>query len=408
MANQVVEDIEEAGVKHQNIVLLSIGHLVTDLNQGVIPVLLPFLITQHNLTYAAAAAIVFALNISSSLVQPLFGYFADRFSKSWLIPAGVIAAGAGVALIGIAPGYWFIFAMSAVSGIGIAAFHPEGARLANLVGGENKATAMSVFGIGGQLGFAIGPLLTTGFLFLYGLKGTLLLIVPVAVVAVLFARSTSQFSVYHKTGAGSKTVKTAEKGHDAWGPFLRLTIVVVCRSIAFYGLNTFLPLYWVNGLHQSKATGGTALTVLLASGVAGTFVGGRLADRFGYRRMILIGFIFLMLVLPLLVVAHTVWLLTLFLIPIGFGLSVSFSPSVVMGQKYLPNRVGLASGVTLGLAITVGGIAAPILGRIADIHGIYTALVCIVFLPVLSVVMAFTLPDENTATLPSAGQARNG
>jgi FSR family fosmidomycin resistance protein-like MFS transporter len=385
-------------MKIQNIVLLSIGHMVTDVNQGVIPVLLPFLIAQHGLSYAAAAGIVFALNISSSLVQPLFGYFADRFSKSWLIPAGAVAAGAGVALIGVAPGYWSIFAVSAVSGIGIAAVHPEAARLANIVGGKNKAMAMSIFGIGGQLGFAVGPLLTTGFLFMYGLKGTLLLIAPVAVFAIIFAGRSSQFSAYRKEVTGKKSDRSPVQGRDAWGPFARLALTITCRSVAFYGLNTFLPLYWVNVLNQSKTAGGTALTILLASGVAGTLIGGRLADRVGYRQAVLISFISLTLVLPSLVLAHSVWLLTLLLVPVGITLSISFSPAIVLGQKYLPNRVGFASGVTLGLAISVGGIAAPILGKVADIHGIYWALVCLVFLPLIGACLALTLPQPESAT----------
>jgi MFS transporter, FSR family, fosmidomycin resistance protein len=385
-------------VKTQNIVLLSIGHMVTDVNQGVIPVLLPFLIAQHGLSYAAAAGIVFALNISSSLVQPLFGYFADRFSRSWLIPAGAVAAGAGVALIGLAPGYWTIFFVSALSGIGIAAVHPEAARLANVVGGENKAMAMSIFGIGGQLGFAIGPLLTTGFLSFYGLKGTLFLAVPVIAFAIVFATRSSQFSAYRRGATGKKGSVPAASGRDAWGPFARLTLMITCRSIAFYGLNTFLPLYWVNVLHQSKTAGGTALTILLGSGIVGTLIGGRLADRVGYRPSVLIAFLCLMLLLPTLVLVHTVWALTLLLVPVGIALSLSFSPAIVLGQKYLPNRVGFASGVTLGLAITVGGIAAPILGRVADIYGIYWALACLVFLPVMGTCLALTLPHPEAAT----------
>jgi MFS transporter, FSR family, fosmidomycin resistance protein len=385
-------------VKIQNIVLLSIGHMVTDVNQGVIPVLLPFLIAQHGLSYTAAAGIVFALNISSSLVQPLFGYFADRFSKSWLIPAGAVAAGAGVALIGVAPGYWAIFAVSAVSGIGIAAVHPEAARLANIVGGKNKAMAMSIFGIGGQLGFAVGPLLTTGFLFLCGLNGTLFLALPVAIFAIIFAGRSSQFSAYRKEATGEKRDRPPAQGRDAWGPFSRLSLMITCRSIAFYGLNTFLPLYWVNVLNQSKTAGGTALTILLASGVAGTLIGGRLADRVGYRQVVLASLILLVFFLPSLVLVHSVWLLTILLVPVGIALSGSFSPAIVLGQKYLPNRVGFASGVTLGLAISVGGIAAPILGKIADIHGIYWALVCLVFLPVIGTCLAFTLPQPEAAT----------
>src|SRR6266699_2211801 len=143
------------------IALLSAGHACVDLCQGAIPALLPALIVAQHLSYAAAAGLVFAANAASSVIQPLFGHFADRLNIPWLMPVGVLIAGSGLALTSVAPGYWFMALCMCISGIGIAAFHPEAARVTHYIAGSRKATGMSMFSVGGNIGFALGPLVLT-------------------------------------------------------------------------------------------------------------------------------------------------------------------------------------------------------------------------------------------------------
>jgi FSR family fosmidomycin resistance protein-like MFS transporter len=383
--------VKKINVKYRLVSLLSLGHLVTDMTQSVIPVLLPSLIAEHHLTYAAAAGIVFAMTVVSSLVQPLFGHFADRLSRPWFIPIGVLLAGLGIAVTGVVPSYRLILLVVAVSGLGVAAFHPEAARLVNYVASEKKATAMSIFGVGGQIGFAIGPLITTAIILYWSIKGTLLFALPSILMGIFLTWRISQFSVYVKV-ATKRSDSTQDIVQDEWGPFLRLSGVVFCRSIIFYGLNTFLPLYWINVLHQSKAAGGTVLTILFTAGVVGNILGGRLSDHFGDRSVVWGGFSVVTILLPVFVSTNNVFVATLLLVAIGLIHYATYSPVVVMGQKYLPNHVGLASGVTFGLAVTIGGVTAPLLGLIADHHGIRTALWAVAFLPVLATVLSFTLP----------------
>ena len=378
-------------MKYRFVSLLSLGHLMTDMTQGAVPALLPFLITEHHLSYAAAAGIVFAMTVVSSLVQPLFGHFADRLSRPWFMPVGVLLAGLGIAVTGVVPNYRFILFVVAVSGLGVAAYHPEAARLVNYVAAEKKATAMSIFGVGGQVGFAIGPLITTAILLFWSLKGTLLLAIPAILVGILLTCRIPQFSLYGGA-APRRSGPTQEIVHDEWGSFFRLSGVVFCRSIIFYGLITFIPLYWINVLHQSKAAGGTALTLLFTAGVVGTIIGGRLADRFGHRSVVWSGLGALTVALPIFVFTNSISVATILLVAVGLINYVTFSPIVVMGQKYLPNHVGLASGVTFGLAITIGGVTAPLLGLIADHHGIRTAFWGLTCLPILATGFAFTLP----------------
>ena len=384
-------------MQRRRLVILGIGHLATDLSQGALPALLPFLIAEYHLSYSAAAGIVFAANIFSSLIQPVFGHFADRLSKTWLIPAGMLVSGAGTALIGVAPGYWFIFTVVALSGIGMAAFHPEAARLVNLVAGKNKSSAMSIFTTGGQLGFAVGPILTTTLVLAFGLKGTLFLFVPVIAAALFLMPMTAQLSRQERRTNGAGFLLPKGDQRDEWGAFIILMFAIVLRSVLFYGLNTFMPLYWLNVLHQANAAAGMILTIYFSCGVFGTLLGGRLGDRFGYRRIVLISLLAVTCLLPVFLCLENARAATMVIVPIGFILFLSSSSLIVMGQKYLPNHVGLASGVTLGLAITAGGTAAPFLGKVADSYGIHFAMWTLSCLPVICACLIFALPRSSKA-----------
>jgi FSR family fosmidomycin resistance protein-like MFS transporter len=178
-------------LRRRAITLLAAAHLFDDLNQGVVPALLPFFIAERGFTIAAAAGLVFASNVASSVLQPLFGLLADRRSLPWLVPCGLLLAGLGVALAGLAPTYALVLAAAAVTGIGVAAFHPEAARQVYLSSGKRRATAMSFFAVGGNLGFAIGPALATPLQLRFGLRGTIFLVLPALAMALVLLRSKS-------------------------------------------------------------------------------------------------------------------------------------------------------------------------------------------------------------------------
>lgn len=376
-------------MKRRAIALLATAHLFDDVNQGVVPALIPFFVTEKGFTIAAAAGLVLAANAASSVLQPLFGQIADRKSAPWLVPGGLLLAGTGVALSGLAPSYVLALSAAAASGIGVAAFHPEAARQVHAASGERRATAMSFFAVGGSLGFAAGPALATPLQIAFGLKGTILLVLPalaMALVLVLAGR---------RPAAGlAQTVRPRPPEDDRWAPFARLTVAVVCRAIVFSGLNVLIPLYWISVFHSSKAAGGAALTLMLSAGVAGTLAGGWLADRFGRRVVVFGSMIALFPLLAAFVALSGAAAALALLIPIGFALSVPFSVMTVLGQEYLPGRVGTASGVTIGLAVTLGGLVAPLVGRIADVHGVHAAVSTLVLVPVLGAIVALTLPRE--------------
>jgi FSR family fosmidomycin resistance protein-like MFS transporter len=249
---------------------------------------------------------------------------------------------------------------------------------------------MSFFAVGGNLGFAIGPALATPLQLEFGLRGTIFLVLPALIMALVLLRA----GVSGAPAAATNREEAAGGEPDRWWAFLRLSAPVICRAIVFYGLNTFIPLYWIQSYGASKAAGATALTLMLSAGVAGTLLGGWLADRFGRRVVVLVSMLALVPLLWEFVVTPSRTLALVLLVPIGLALYAPFSVMTVMGQEYLPGRVGTASGLTIGLAVTLGGLAAPLLGRIADVHGVRAALSTLVAVPVAAAIATLTLPRD--------------
>jgi MFS transporter, FSR family, fosmidomycin resistance protein len=389
-ASAAPEGVAHRDLDRRGLALLGGAHLSVDLCQAAVPALLPFFVDERGYSYAAAGALVFAATVGSSLIQPLFGHAADRLQLPWLMPAGVATAGVGIALAGLAPTYLLTFAAIVLSGLGVAAFHPEGARHANYASGARKAQGMSLFSLGGNAGFALGPALTTVCVIAFGLPGTLAVgLVPVALGVLLAARRGKLADLRGRAAEGAD----AHAGGNRWGPFVVLTGAVSLRSCVYFGLMAFVPVWFVTAHGTSEAAGNAALTAMLAAGAAGTLIGGRFADDVG-RRTILITFLAasgpLLAAFVLAPTGLAVALVTL----AGFALVGTFSITVVLGQEYLPGRLGMASGVTLGAAIGIGGVAAPLLGVLADAHGVETTMWTIAALTLPTLALAAALPGQ--------------
>src|SRR5215210_5968906 len=164
---------------------LSAGHGATDFANGALPALLPFFVDRFDLSYTLAALVMLASAASSSLIQPLFGAWSDRRGALWLLPSGVALAGIGIALAAAAPSYWLVLLLVVVSGLGGAGYNPEGSKFAAYASGRRRASGMSLFSIGGNVGYALGPTATTPLVLALGLTGGLLLAVPCLAVAAL-------------------------------------------------------------------------------------------------------------------------------------------------------------------------------------------------------------------------------
>lgn len=382
-------------VDRARVALLAVSHAVDDIYQGAVPALLPFFIADRHYSYAAATGLTFAATVLSSVIQPVFGALTDRHNLRWLVPAGLTVAGAGIGLSGLATSYSLTWLAIALSGVGVAAFHPEAARAARAASGDSQQ-AMSVFSVGGNAGFAIGPLFVTAVLAATGTRGIPFLAVPALITGV------AVYAVLRRSGhrpASRKPSGHQAGARDDWPGFALLTSAVIVRSIFFFGLSSLLALYVGTGLHGGRQLGEAALTTMLVAGAVGTITGGRLADRFGRLPVIRASFAVTALGLPAIVLTGLPWIF----LPIaltGFALNQSFSLTVTLGQDYLPTRIGTSSGVTLGLAISIGGLLTPVLGALADATSLDLAITVLVAFPLAGLALALRLRRPHS---PAAG-----
>ena len=385
--------------------LLATSHAVDDIYQGAVPALLPFFVAERHYSYAAATGLTFAATALSSVIQPVFGALADRRDLRWLVPAGLTTAGIGIGLSGLSSSYLLTWLAVALSGIGVAAFHPEGARAARAASGGSQQ-AMSIFSVGGNIGFAIGPLFVTAVLIPAGTRGTAFLTAPALVTgAVMYAVLIRYKRAVPVLKRGAQHAGPA----DDWRSFGVLTSAVVARSILFFGLSSLLALYVGVGLHGGKKLGEIALTTMLASGAAGTVVGGRLADRFGRLPVMRVSFAAAAAALVALAFTPLPWVF----FPVAvtaFSLNQSFSLTVTLGQDYLPSRIGTSSGVTLGLAMSIGGLLAPVFGVVADATSLHDTLTILAVFPLVALAFAVRLREPRLAgasVMPPDGPAES-
>jgi MFS transporter, FSR family, fosmidomycin resistance protein len=378
-----------AGVDSKGMAALSSGHLATDLAQGSLPALLPFLTTKFDLSYTMVGALVLAATISSSIIQPAFGFWSDARGALWLLPAGVAVAGIGIGFASIAPSYALVMLGVLASGLGVAAYHPEGSKFASYVSGRRRASGMSLFSVGGNIGFAIGPLLASFFVITLGLglEGGVFVAVPGLIVATMLVVAIPHLARFAPDEVAQ--ARRNEVGNDWRGTWMLLAIVGL-RSLAHMGLFTFIPLYEISR-GESAIYGTRLLSLFLFAGAIGTLLGGPLADRVGRRRVLLGSFIVSPpLIATYVLVGGSIGVIALFLA--GMAVIGTFSVSLVMSQEYMPGRVGMASGLSIGLAIGLGGVAAIGLGAVADAVDLEAAVLTTALGPAVCIILTLLLP----------------
>lgn len=375
--------------------LLAYSHVTVDFSQGAIAALVPFLVLDRGYSYAAAAGIVLAFSLVSSVVQPVFGALGDRWQMRWLIPVSVVLAGAGIAAIGLVDSFWITAFVAAVSGIGVAAYHPAAASRAREISGGDHVM-MSWFSLGGNIGFALAPLAVAASIGALGLGASPLLLIP-ALTGIVAVASIRRVHTAPKPVAGRGSTPT--EAADDWSTFTRLSVAIVCRSIVFVGLGSFIVLFMRQDRGVGEALASASLFVFYIGGAFGTAIGGHLAKRWPRTTILRWSYLIAVPVLAglLLVPGPLAWV---FIAVASIVLYVPFSLHVTLGQDTLPRHMGTASGVTLGLAVSVGGLASPMIGALADRTGLEHALLPLIGLPLLSFLVLLGMRDPGADRTP--------
>jgi len=371
--------------------ILSAGHLVTDINQGALPALLPFFKEALNLSYTMSGVILLSANLTSSIIQPAFGHLSDRRPQGWLLPLAPFIACLGLSITGFISSYSLLLICVVVIGIGTASFHPEGFKTAYFFTGDKKATGMSIFAVGGNLGIAIGPILALTLVTSFGIKGILGMIVPGILIAIvlLFNMSMLTTPVESAHKEAMKEVKTPLSKNQKMSFFLLVSIATM-RAWTQFGLLTYIPFYYINYLKGNPLYAGKLVSTYLMAGAVGTLIGAPLADRWGHKKFLLIT---LALSSPLLLLSYYgSGLITFVFLGIsGMVLISTFALTTVMAQALLPQHLGMASGMMVGFTMSAGGLGVTLLGIIADTWGVPMALKTIFILPLIGLGLSLLL-----------------
>ncbi len=369
--------------------LISCAHAVADLSSGALFVALPFFRAKFGLTYAELTAIVLIQNLTSSVSQPIFGYFSDRKSRPWWMPLGCFIAGVMMLASLLAPNYPLVLLFISLSGFSSAIFHPEGAKIVNWMSGKAKGQGVSLFSAGGNVGFALGSLFL-GTLLLGSPTLLYLFVLPNMVIGFLLLLSMKRFAHPPQCQqSGSDKVKIAIRINL---PLVALLGMVLIRATVNSGINTFVPLYCTSFLHGSSAYAASLLTVYLAAGAAGTLLSGPLSDRYGSKRVMLYS---ILPVTPLLYLFKTTDGVGAFILlaVVSVLLAATFTSSLVMAQKMMPGNVAMASGLTLGFSIGLGAMGVLMLGHFADGLGLPWVLNLLAILPLAAFMLTLFVQE---------------
>ena len=369
-----------------------IFHCINDFGQGSLAALIPFFIANFGLNYYQSASIIFCNTIVASVAQPILGYVADRWRVPWFIPVGFSITLISISAIALATSYEMILALSLIAGLGAALFHPEAALLVNRMQSNELGNAMGRFAVGGSAGFALGPLLAGG---VYVFGGQFLwLFTAIALIGVLlYVYAFTGSAATDVIGESKSSAKSTNTGANDWVSFGKLFFVIASRSILFSVLSIFIPILYITVINGEASASSLALTMYFAMGAVLTYMGGALSDKLGFLKTVRLGYLIFLPSVLVFIFVPNIWGFFGAMIPMAFGVFSQYGPITVLGQKYLAKNAGFASGITLGLGITLGGLVAPYIGYLADIYDVQTALMTLIPVGLMGLLMSFWLKE---------------
>jgi FSR family fosmidomycin resistance protein-like MFS transporter len=397
--------LEDAGRREGNtafavLVALSVSHLLNDTIQSLIAAVYPLLRESYALTFSQIGLITLAFQATASLLQPLVGVRTDRTPLPFSLAIGMGVTLTGLLALSIADDFPSILLAAALVGVGSAVFHPEASRIARLASGGRHGFAQSLFQVGGNGGSALGPLFAALIVVPRG-QASVAWFSVAAVAAMLILFRVGLWYRSHLAERATREVVRAARPVSA--PRTAVVVgILLClifsKFVYVASLTSYYTLYLIDTFGIGVADAQLRLFVFLAATAAGTFLGGPIGDRIGFKAVIwgsILGVLPFTLALPHVDLFWT----TVLTIPIGLILASAFSAIMVYAQELLPSRVGMVAGLFFGFAFGMGGVGAAVLGRLADATSIgYVYQVC-AFLPMIGLLTAF-LPNLRQSPYP--------
>lgn len=369
------------------ILLIALGHVWVDASQGILPVALTKFKDLFGLNYFQIGLVMMVLNLTSSVIQPVFGFISDRKPIGWFVPVGILWTVIAMGLLGWAPNYFFVLLIVGLSGLGTAAFHPRAMKAVYFVSGLRRGLGAAIFSTGGNIGFAMGPVVGSFLILGFGLHATLWLFFPGLLLFLAILFYPGDFLKLESIDRGKAKSVTEPEYHPLfWTSLIAACLIVILRSWVYVSFITYLPMF-LQDQGVNLKSGSTMLTVFLAGGAVAGLFGGHLSDRVGRRSVIAISNLLYVPIMSLLILSSGPWLWVFALLS-GAALLASFSVTVVVAQELLPRHVGLASGLILGLSFGTGGLGTAFSGYLADMFGLYNTIWILTFVPLLAVVLA--------------------
>jgi FSR family fosmidomycin resistance protein-like MFS transporter len=377
---------------------ISISHLLNDTIQSLVPAIYPLLKESFRLSFSQIGLLAFTLQLTASLLQPVVGFVTDRRPRPYSLVAGMCSSLAGLVLLSRAWSLPVLLVAAALMGMGSAIFHPESSRVARMASGGRHGLAQSVFQVGGNFGTSLGPLLAAFLVVPYG-QHSLAWCSLVAIVAiVLLWRIGRWYAANVALVRAPRPSRTHAVGGRplsrarVWWSIAILAALIFSKYVYLASLNAYYTFYLMTKFGVSVQRAQIDLFVFLAAVATGTILGGPIGDRIGRKYVIwgsIVGVLPFTLALPYVSLAWT----RILTVVIGLILSSAFSAILVYAQDLVPDRVGLIAGVFFGFAFGVAGVAAAVLGQVADHRGIEFVYEVCAFLPAIGFLTAF-LPSD--------------
>lgn len=381
-------------INYRAIGIISIAHAFNDLYSNYLPALLPFLVIASGINTTQAALLISVFSLTSSFVQPLFGYFLDKEGKRWLVYVGTLWMAFFLSLTGLIQNYYFLVLIIGLAGLGTAAFHPQASTMVSVISGNKKGILLSVFVACGNVGFALSLLILPPFFAEYGLSSTVFTIIPGIVVAVLLYFFAPKADLLKGSAVRLKDVLSSISA--ASQELIIIIGVIAIRTLAYLGLLTIFPLYFLG--KTLYISWNNLMFIMLFCGAIGGVLGGYISDRFGRKQLVVAS---LILTTPLLFAFYLTSGLvsTLFLALAGAALLSSFSVTVVAAQEAIPENKSLAAGLTMGFSSGLGSLALIPIGKIGDIYGLSAAIIILFILPLIAGILALLMKNRTSGYL---------